>query len=391
MKILGDSQIPLLHELFSSLGEVHTYSGRTITPEQLDGVDALIVRSTVVVDHQLLKNTSIKFVGTCTIGTDHLHIDDLTDAGVKWANAAGCNADAVVQYVLSAMATLATNWLQSTVGIIGCGNIGGRLYQRLRALGVNCRVYDPFLSDHMNPDLMALSEVLQSDIVTCHAPLTTHGSHPSVHLLSRQQLKSLGAGTVLINAGRGAVIDNTALIERLQQPDAPKVVLDVWENEPNISDELLSLVDIATPHIAGHSLEGKERGSVMIYEALCDYLKNDKSSVSTQEQLLEAHRLINTEKTDLPLASSILDSTNNNSAYVLFNQCLLAAYPIMADDARLRLWHESGQELSIYFDQLRKHYPIRREYTHFHFPDEARRPPLSDWLALLTQEVTSPC
>jgi erythronate-4-phosphate dehydrogenase len=379
MKILGDSQILLFEELFSHLGETATYTGRTISAEQLDNVDVLITRSTVNVDKALLANTSVKFVGTCTIGIDHFDTNYLESKGIAWTNAAGCNANSVAQYVLSAMAQLSPNWLHSTVGIIGCGNIGGQVYRRLRALGVNCRVYDPFLSAADNPDLCDLKTVLRSDIVTSHAPLTLSGAYPSFHLLGEKELEQLHDNSLLISAGRGAVIDNQALLRKLAHEKNICVALDVWENEPNILTELIPLLDIVTPHIAGHSLEGKENGTVMVYEKLCEFLQMTPPIASQQ--------VINRD-------TSILAFDGKGfSPEALFNQLLLAVYPIMEDDQRLRNWSVSqgaanstaDYTIAEHFDHLRKHYPVRREYSHFIFPPETQQAPINAWLNALIE------
>ena len=374
MKILVDSQIPLLHELFSCLGEVNTYSGRVIEPEQLQDVEVLIVRSTMMVDESLLQHSSVKFVGTCTIGTDHLDTDYLDAKGITWANAAGCNANSVAQYVLSAMAELAPQWLTANVGIVACGNIGRRVYRRLRALGVNCFCYDPFLSSEACSHLTSLEQVLQADIVISHAPLTTTGKYPTQHLLSHTQLEQLQDGCLLISAGRGAVVDNAALLAKLKPHKNISVALDVWEHEPDINLELLALVDIATPHIAGHSVEGKQNGTVMVYRALCEFLQVSAIDVDT---------ILDTEKQALRINANKLAGTPAEQ----FNQLLLAAYPIMQDDQRLReyLHQPVAAKLSMaeYFDTLRKHYPARREYPHFIFPTVAQQAPIKDWLLAL--------
>jgi len=380
MKILGDSQILLFDELFSSLGETATYSGRELSEGQLIGVDALITRSTLNVDQALLANSDVKFVGTCTIGIDHLDTTFLDQQNITWANAPACNANAVVQYVLSAMAQLAPQWMSATVGIIGCGNVGGRVYRRLTALGVSCKVYDPLLSIGLsgqnNPDLVSLEELLQSDIITSHAPLTTTGDFPSYHLLGEKELEQLRPNTLLISAGRGAVIDNQALIKRLTDKKDIRVALDVWEDEPDISAELLSLVDIATPHIAGHSLEGKEQGTVMVFEQLCQHL-----GVAPPVRVMD---VVNTETSALPsLSNSRLSNTPDSTPEDILNQVLLSAYPIMQDDARLRAWNQSGQAMATYFDRMRKNYPIRREYSYFIFPEVAQLSPVFDWLNVL--------
>jgi erythronate-4-phosphate dehydrogenase len=185
----------------------------------------------------------------------------------------------------------------------------------------------------------------------------------------------------LISAGRGAVIDNSALITRLSQNKDILVALDVWENEPDISAELLSLVDIATPHIAGHSVEGKEQGTVMVFQQLCKHL-----GITAPVDITD---IVNTDTSALPslpnahtLNTHALNPSDSVPELIL-NQVLLAAYPIMVDEGRLRAWDPSGQTMAKYFDCMRKNYPIRREYSHFIFPAVAQRPPVSDWLDLL--------
>jgi erythronate-4-phosphate dehydrogenase len=392
MKILGDSQILLFNELFSSLGETATYSGRELSADQLTGVDVLITRSTLSVDHALLANTHVKFVGTCTIGVDHVDTAFLDAQHITWANAPACNANAVVQYVLSAMAQLLPQWMDATVGIIGCGNVGGRVHCRLKALGVDCQVYDPFLSEQDNADLVSLDDLLQSDIIISHAPLTTTGEFPTYHLLGEHELNQLRPNTLLISAGRGAVIDNRALIKRLSQNKDIRVAIDVWESEPDISAELLSLVDIATPHIAGHSVEGKEQGTVMVFQQLCKHLGiappvNVMDIVNTDTSVLPVLSNTNLSKNNLSktdVSNAHLLNKNESKPESILNQILLAAYPIMDDDTRLRAWKKSSQSMAAYFDSMRKNYPIRREYPHFIFPAVAQHPPISDWLDLLS-------
>ena len=387
MKILGDQQIPLLQELFGEIGHVDTYHGREITQEQLADVDVLITRSTVAVDESLLAHSKVKFVGTCTIGTDHMDTGYLDQQGIAWTNAAGCNADAVVQYVLSAMAMLAPHWRQSRVGIIACGNIGSRVYRRLTSLGVQCCCYDPLISpsrshasqaDIHSTDFVSLDTVLDCDIITSHAPLTHDGPYPSLHMLGNNELAMIRPDSLLISAGRGAVIDNQALLAHMREGKTFKLALDVWENEPDILTDLLPYTDIATPHIAGHSLEGKERGTYMVYQSLCNYLGipehiSAKQHLNTERSLLIDH-----------LQASHHQRPEGDE-YDTFNQWLLAMYPIMLDDQRLRSWQPQSMPMPEYFDHLRRHYPVRREYPHFILPDGASSSPLGQWMAALTR------
>jgi erythronate-4-phosphate dehydrogenase len=218
----------------------------------------------------------------------------------------------------------------------------------LVALGVDCRVYDPFLSPSQIPDLVSFEQILDCDIISLHTPLTTEGQFPTHHMFDNQVLQKIKPKTLLINAGRGAVIDNNALINRIKQSDGLQVALDVWESEPQINTELLDLVSLATPHIAGYSDEGKVRGTSMLYEALCALYLND---ASIQQP-----------------SSSINDTTVSlNGAEKSLNQLLLECYNIDADDRRMRETLKQG-DIGQGFDQLRKTYPQRREYSHFTVP-----------------------
>lgn len=374
MNILVDQNIPLAREFFSEFGNVSALPGRKMTASDCRDIDILLVRSVTPVNASLLEGSRVKFVGSCTIGVDHLDIQYLENQGITWGNAPGCNANAVVQYVLSVMALLEADWQQKTIGIIGCGNIGGRLHQRLTALGVDCRCYDPFLSNADNPDLTDLATVLQSDIITCHTPLTKTGPHPSYHLLGKAELAQLKEGALLINSGRGAAIDNQALLDELNRRPL-KIALDVWENEPDIHPELLQKVNLATPHIAGYSLEGREQGTFMIYRALQHFLTGADSQTR--------HRLLNSETSPLELLPEDI-----NDEYQ-FNRLLLACYTIQNDYQDLMDDQRSGgvslgqHALGKHFDQLRKNYPSRREYSHFILPDWMEQSPLAAWLQIL--------
>ncbi len=344
MKIIADENIPRVNEYFGSLGNVVSLPGRKITPADVKDADALIVRSVTQVNETLLKGSAVKFVGTCTIGTDHLDTEWLDSMGISWASAPGCNANSVVEYVFSALAALNVDWRGKSFGIIGCGNVGGALYRRLTSLGLPCVVFDPLLSSEQNADLSNLETVLKADVVCCHAPLTTTGESPSYHLLNAENLPYLKGDAVLINAGRGAVIDNAALLNQLRRRNDLTVVLDVWEGEPEPLMPLLEKVQIATPHIAGYSYDGKVRGAEMIYQALCrdQRLEGDCSFESIEESRLLSG--------DLSVENSIL-----------------SAYNIRADDARMReqLKNLQGKTLGEQFDLLRKHYPVRREFHNY--------------------------
>ena len=377
MRIIADENIPLVNAFFDHMGEVIRLPGRTMTATDVRDADALIVRSVTKVNPALLAGSKVKFVGTCTIGVDHLDQTYLDANSIGWSSAPGCNANSVVEFVYAALCHLDINWLPVTFGIIGCGNVGGLLYKRLKAQGVNVRCYDPNLTRAQNPDLTSLEEVLTCDVISMHTPLVTTGPHPSFHLLGRKELLQLKSGAVLINCGRGPVINNQALLEILTERSDVNVVLDVWEPEPDISLELLDKVLLGSPHIAGYSYDGKLNGTEMIYQALCRHL--DQKPQSSLSELVP------------PLANNQLriddeiDQSNNifNIAKALIKQ----VYDIAADDARLRRLAAqtlAGEVIfSEGFDGLRKHYPIRREFHNYQVHLESISDADKQWLQVL--------
>ena len=354
MKIIADENIPLVDEFFGHLGDIIRLPGRTMKSDDVRDADVLLVRSVTPVNEALIGASKLSFVGTCTIGVDHLDQDYLTQRGISWASAPGCNANSVVEYVYAALAHLDVDWLERRVGIIGCYNVGGFLHKRLMAPGVQCLCYDPFLTSADNPDLTTLDKVLDCDIVCLHTPLTTSGPYPTRHLLSDAELACLRPGTVLLNAGRGPVVDNAALLRRIQGSDDLQVVLDVWEPEPNISRELLDRVALGTPHIAGYSYDGKVTGTAMIYTALCEHL-----GVEAEASLSEL----------LPQVVDNRLKVTTADAWRAQRQLIPHAYAIAEDDQRLRdlaRRAERGEEnFAQGFDRLRKEYPVRREFGNY--------------------------
>ena len=296
--IVADENIPQVEQYFSPVGEVRCVDGRHLSQAQLLDVDILLVRSVTEVNEALLAGTKVRFVATATIGTDHLDTQYLDANGIGWASAPGCNADSVVDFVISACCRMEglMEWLltQGVVGIVGMGNVGSRLYQRLDKLGIACCGYDPLIEQSRYPILTDLDTVLAADVICLHTPLTIHGSHPSYHLLNAERLASLPAGTVIVSAGRGAVIDGEALKTALTDRDDLGAILDVWENEPTIDIELMKRVDFGSPHIAGYSLDGKLTGTRMIFEACCRFLE-----IEAGEPIIE--------DTDLALTSDSLN------------------------------------------------------------------------------------
>lgn len=391
--IVADENIPFVAEFFQTLGEVRRFPGRTLSAEQVRDADILLVRSVTPVNAQLLDGSAVQFVGTCTIGIDHLDVDYLTRRGIAYSSAPGCNANSVVEYVFSVLAQQKPDWLQATFGIIGCGNVGGHLHRRLQVLGsatqgsatqkLTTWCYDPFLTAADNSDLCTLEQVLRADVVCLHTPLTLDGDHPSYHLLSEQELQHLPHGCLLINAGRGPAIDNQALKKILARRPDLTAVLDVWEPEPNLDIELMQQVALASPHIAGYSYDGKVEGTAMIYRALCRHLG--------REEVIATAELLRDDPSGQQ--TLVMPTAADRDIQTLVNDIILQAYNVRADDLRMRelllsdACQASAEAFAQGFDALRKHYPKRREFACFEVDlqgvAESQKKPLSAVLAAL--------
>lgn len=357
MKIVADENIPFIHEVFDSLGQVETFAGRSINAKQVKDADVLIVRSVTKVNERLLSGSGVKFVGTCTIGTDHVDMAYLEQQGIGFSAAPGCNANAVVDYVISSLVVFSQggehgqgfDLLSRCVGIVGVGNVGRRLRQRLEAIGVRCVCCDPLRDDEEVPDLVHLEQLLaEADIISLHVPLTTWGEHPTHHLLNAANLMQLKQNTILINTARGPVIDNKALANVLAKRSDMTAVLDVWELEPEVDIELLGRVALATPHIAGYSLDGKIRGTQMIYHALCQTFNLSAAiDVMSLAPAVPPVELVNAE--------------SSNLEKVTFD-AVLDCYDVRRDDYNFRqVMTADNSNRAISFDGLRKNYPVRRE------------------------------
>ncbi|MDP2245982.1 4-phosphoerythronate dehydrogenase PdxB [Pseudomonas sp.] len=353
MQIVADENIPLLDEFFAGFGEIRRLPGRGIDAAAVADAELLLVRSVTRVDSALLEGSAVRFVGTCTIGTDHLDLDYFARAGIAWASAPGCNARGVVDYVLGSLLLLAeqqgVELASRTFGVVGAGEVGGRLVEVLRGLGWRVLVCDPPRLLIEGGDFVSLEQVIaECDVVSLHTPLERDGAQPTHHLLDARRLAQLKQGTWLINASRGAVVDNLALREVLKQRGDLQVVLDVWEGEPQVDVELASLCRIATPHIAGYSLDGKLRGTAQIYAAVCAHLGS--TPTVSLDQLMPR-----------PWLAELNLDAGANLDWALATVCR-AVYDPRRDDADFRRsLHGDKANQRATFDALRKYYPMRRE------------------------------
>ncbi len=327
MKIAVDPNIPFITKpLVETLGAEVTHD---LTPEGVRDADAIITRTRTKCDESLLGGSHVGFVGTATIGTDHIDLDYCRSAGITVANAPGCNAPAVAQWVLAAVRETG-GYEGRTLGVIGAGNVGSILIRWARALGMDVLVNDPPLS-LTAPDRYAycsLDEIAdKADIVTVHTPLVREGRYPTYHLVGDDFINSLNRSPLVLNAARGPVADTAALLRGLDSGKISAVGIDCWEGEPEINRSLLEKALLATPHIAGYSREGKIRATQMVLDALSQYLGLDKPLMADADAIR-------------PVPETVAPSD--------------ITYDILADTRRLK-------ELPETFETQRNRYDLRHE------------------------------
>jgi len=353
MKTVCVHSMPLVEEAFGTLGDTVVLEGRSLTAADVRDADLLATRSTTRVDAALLEGSKVGFVGTATIGTDHLDIDYLESRGIRWCFAPGCNANSVAEYLAAALLCLANRHgftlRGKTLGVIGVGNVGKRVVAKAEALGLRVLQNDPPRQRAEAPtdafvDLPML--LAESDIVTTHVPMTREGQDATYHLANGTFFARMRPGAIFINAARGAVVQSEALMAAMDDARLSHVVLDTWEGEPNFRPELLNRVDLGSPHIAGHSFEGKVMGTVMVYQAACRFL--GVPPIWTPDALLPPP--------EVPEVS--VEAAGRSDEEVLW-EVVRQVYDIERDDARLRI---DTADRAAHFDALRKHYPMRREF-----------------------------
>ena len=351
MKIYYEDSMPYAAEFFSELGECEVFSHKTINADMLADADVLLVRSTTKVDEQLLlKNKQLQFVATATAGTDHVDQHYLASQNIPFISAGGCNAVAVAEYVLSAILVMSKrlNWqlVDKTVGIVGAGHVGSALARVLTVLGIKHKLCDPLLADSGDArEFVSMNDIMQCDVISLHVPWVKDGPYPTQNLFDKVRLAALQDNQILINACRGEVINNQAALALFEQGKSLNLVLDVWENEPNINLDLIPHTALATAHIAGHTIEGKARGTEMLYLALCKHLG------------MQANKKLSDY---LPKAQpSSIQIIENQDFWQVLHQLVLNVYNIETDDQYFRANMHSADQ----FRYIRKHYPIRREFS----------------------------
>lgn len=373
MKIVGDAAIPFIEEAFGGFGTLSKLESKSIDKSAVRDADALIIRSETKVDEKLLSGSKVRFVGTATIGTDHVDVECLRKKNIAFASAPGSNANAVVQYVLASLFLMARRkqvlLKGKTLGVVGVGNVGSKIVRVGEKLGMKVLQNDPPLEriSH-NPRFISLDDLMTSDFITVHVPLTRLGPDPTFHLFDKKRLSLMKKGSALINSSRGGVVDNASLKTCLFDGTIGDAVLDVWENEPNFDTELLSVCDIGTPHIAGYSIEGKVNATKMILQAFCNHFGlmefSDFAYVVSQPQ----NRIIT------------IDGRIVESEEVLAN-IISECYDIERDDRALRAVKTiEPDERGKFFKRLRAEYNFRHEFSSYRIQIRGENGPLAEIL-----------
>ncbi len=374
MKIVADRNIPFVDSAFGPLGELVKLDSHAIDNLAVQHADAVIVRSETKVDKKLLAGSEVGFVGTATIGTDHVDTEFLRNQGIGFASAPGSNANAVAEYVFTALFTLARRNESvlngKTLGVVGVGNIGSKIVKLGEKLGMNVLQNDPPLARITGDErFLPLDDLMQADFITLHIPFTVGGTDSTFHLFDEKILSAMKPGSVVINSSRGGVVETDALKSALSRGTIGACVLDVWENEPAIDIDILSLSAIATPHIAGYSIDGKVNATKMIYQAFCKRFNLPQTwdagtAISQPENAVISLEKISTDVEDIVAR--------------VVKQC----YQIESDDESLRkIASVPKGERGLYFKNLRGNYRFRYEFSNTTVVLPARDESLSDLLA----------
>jgi len=353
MLILADSKIPFLRGVLEPYADVRYLNPGEFTPETVRDADALIIRTRTKCDGALLEDSRVSVIATATIGIDHIDLDWCNKRGIICRNAAGCNAASVAQYMTSALLRMSirhgVELRGKTLGVIGCGHVGTKVAAAAHALGMNLLLNDPPRARREGPSGFVDLETIQreADFVTFHVPLTHEGPDRTEHLADEAFFRGLKKKPFFFNASRGDVVDEPALKSAIIEGRVSGAVLDVWHNEPEIDRELLSLVDYATPHIAGYSADGKANGTAMAVEAVAKYLPIPGLNESMRQIRADIHAKV--PPPEKPIITLDFDSANPLA------DAVFASYDVADDDAALRAAPKD-------FEALRGSYRVRREF-----------------------------
>ncbi len=347
IRIVADDKVPFLEGALENVARIDFLTGSRISAADVKDADVLVTRTRTKCDRELLEGSAVKLIASATIGIDHIDQEFCSSAGIKWINAPGCNSSSVEQYVISALLFLATSrkldLSRLTLGVVGVGNVGSKVVRSAEALGMRVIRNDPpRMRAEGARDYMELKELQEkADIITLHVPLKRGGRDNTYHLVDRQFLNRIKKGAVLINTSRGPVVDESSLMESLETGKLSDVVLDVFENEPEINPDLLKAITLATPHIAGYSKDGKANGTTVAVRAISNFFNLGMDQWKPT-------------RIPLPDNTELHGDASGSSRLELLWEIYRQTYDITSDDRRLR--NDPGS-----FEDLRGDYPVRRE------------------------------
>lgn len=351
IRIIADDKIPFLNGVLEKHAEVIYIPGREIHKENLENADALLIRTRTKCTESLLTGTNVRFIGTATIGFDHIDTIYCKKHHIRWTNAPGCNSSSVQQYVAAALLKIASefgfNLKGRTIGIIGVGNVGSKVERFARSIGMKVLLNDPPRARREGDrNFVKLASILrESDFITVHVPLNIVGEDKTYHLFNDKFFKKMKKGAWFINSSRGEVNDTAAIKNALESGKLGGAVLDVWENEPDIDLELMSKAFIATPHIAGYSTDGKANGTAMSVNSLCKFF----------DLPLKKWYPDNIPK---PHSPAITIECKGKANEDIIREAIFNTYNITDDDLRLR-------SSPFDFEKQRGDYPLRREFSSY--------------------------
>lgn len=358
MKILYDKNMVLGDELFARLGEATAIEGRALKPETLTDVDLLFIRSTCRVNEALLSDTSLRFIGSGVVGTDHIDFNATRARNIQVVAAPGCNAESVANYVIAALLVIGErqkrSWLGATLGIVGVGHVGRLVWKFAeQALGMKVIGCDPprqEQGDFAARDFISYESLIeQADVITFHVPLTPDGPHKTVGMFSGPIVRKVKPGAVLLNFARGPVCDNALVATMLGAGFLSDAAIDCWEGEPDYSPDLAAVAALTTPHIAGHAYEGKANGTIAVYQAACKFLGVEPGELPAFPPA--------------PVPELEIDCAGKTDEAVM-RIAVQATCDIEGDTARFRASFDSDvAKRKTNFDALRKHYPFRRLFS----------------------------
>ncbi|HTY62296.1 MAG TPA: 4-phosphoerythronate dehydrogenase [Acidobacteriota bacterium] len=373
MIIAVDEAVPYWKEAFSDLGTLRPYSAKELRPADVRDADILIVRTVTPVNAPLLEGSLVRFVGAASAGTDHIDQEYLKARGIHFSYAAGCNANSVSEYIVTALHIIASrkgwNLKNKSLAVVGVGNVGSRVAKKARALGMDVLLCDPPLRDSTgDAQYRLLDDVLGADILSFHVPLAFAGPYPTWHMVNRRFLDRLSPEQFLLNSSRGPIFDSREVKAALLESRIGGVVIDVWEEEPRIDYSLLELADVGTPHIAGNALDGKIQATEMIRDALFAHFK-----------IIPSQRL-----NPVYPADQVLRAAPEKDPQTSVLSVLLQAFDLQKQDADLRTLQDAATETAAEgFERLRTRKPLRPEFRHFIVDLDKRHIHLADTFAAL--------